>query len=64
MACALMTSSPAHGSCAAGRGLQWKDAPKDHGPHKTLYSHFRRWTELGVFDRIFSDLAAGDRRAE
>jgi putative transposase len=41
-------------------GLQWKDAPKDYGPHKTLYNRFRRWTELGVFDRIFSHLAAGD----
>ena len=41
-------------------GLQWKDAPKDYGPHKTLYNRFRRWTELGVFDRIFSSLAAND----
>jgi putative transposase len=41
-------------------GLQWKDAPKDYGPHKTLYNRFRRWTELGVFDRIFSNLAASD----
>ncbi len=22
-------------------GLQWKDAPKDYGPHKTLYNRFR-----------------------
>lgn len=28
---------------------------------KTLYNRFRRWTELGVFDRIFSHLAIGDR---
>jgi putative transposase len=41
-------------------GLQWKDAPKAYGPHKTLYNRFRRWTELGVFDRIFSNLAASD----
>ena len=31
-------------------GLQWKDAPKAYGPHKTLYNRFRRWTELGVFE--------------
>lgn len=42
-------------------GLQWKDAPKAYGPHKTLYNRFRRWTELGVFDSIFSHLAASDR---
>ena len=41
-------------------GLQWKDAPKAYGPHKTLYNRFRRWTELGVFDRIFSHLADAD----
>ena len=33
-------------------GLQWKDAPRDYGPHKTLYNCFRRWTELDVSDRI------------
>ena len=41
-------------------GRQWKDAPKAYGPHKTLYNRFRRWTELGVFDRIFSHLAASE----
>jgi transposase len=30
-------------------GLQWKDAPKDYGPHKTLYNRFIRWSRLGVF---------------
>ncbi|WP_264802832.1 transposase, partial [Acetobacter fabarum] len=34
-------------------GLQWKDAPKAYGPHKTLYNCFIRWSRLGVFDRIF-----------
>jgi transposase len=41
-------------------GLQWRDAPAGYGPHKTLYNRFRRWTEMGVFDRIFSHLAAED----
>lgn len=34
-------------------GLQWKDAPKVYGPHKTLYNRFIRWSRLGIFDRIF-----------
>jgi transposase len=38
-------------------GLQWKDAPKDYGPHKTLYNRFIRWSRMGVFDRIFTALA-------
>ena len=39
-------------------GLQWKDAPRDYGPHKTLYNRFIRWSRMGVFDRIFAALAA------
>lgn len=39
-------------------GLQWKDAPKACGPHKTLYNRFARWSALGVFDRIFQNLAS------
>lgn len=39
-------------------GLQWKDAPSGYGPHKTLYNRFVRWSRLGVFNRIFAELAA------
>lgn len=39
-------------------GLQWKDAPRGYGPHKTLYNRFVRWSRLGVFDRIFTALVA------
>ena len=39
------------------RGLQWRDAPREYGPHKTLYNRFIRWSEMGVFDRIFTALA-------
>lgn len=38
-------------------GLQWTDAPTDYGPRKTLYNRFRRWSENGVFERIFEELA-------
>lgn len=39
-------------------GLGWRDAPKDYGPHKTIYNRFIRWSRLGVFNRIFAALAA------
>ena len=39
-------------------GLQWKDAPRGYGPHKTLYNRFIRWSRLGVFNRILAELAA------
>jgi transposase len=45
-------------------GLMWKDAPKDYGLHKTLYNRFIRWSRLGVFDRIFANLAGEGHRPE
>jgi transposase len=38
-------------------GLRWQDAPPIYGPHKTLYNRFARWSRLGIFARIFRDLA-------
>jgi transposase len=45
-------------------GLQWKDAPKEYGPHKTLYNRFKRWSRLGVFGRIFVALASEGPKPE
>ena len=42
-------------------GLWWKDAPRAYGPHKTLYNSFVRWSRLGVFNRIFEELAKGSK---
>ncbi len=42
------------------RGLQWRDAPAEYGPHKTLYNRFKRWSEMGVFDNIFNELSSMD----
>ena len=38
-------------------GLQWRDAPVEYGPHKTLYNRLIRWSEMGVFDKIFKELS-------
>lgn len=45
-------------------GLQWKDAPREYGPPKTLYNRFIRWSRLGVFDRIFAALAGEGPKPE
>ena len=39
-------------------GLMWRDAPRAYGPPKTIYTRFIRWSRLGVFNRIFAELAA------
>ena len=36
-------------------GLRWCDAPAAYGPPKTLYN---RWSDIGVFARIMTGLAA------
>lgn len=45
-------------------GLRWRDAPRDYGPHKTIYNRFIRWSRLGVFNRIFAELSAKGPRPE
>jgi putative transposase len=37
--------------------LRWRDAPRTYEPHKTIYNRFIRWSRLGVFNRIFVELA-------
>ncbi|GBQ51655.1 transposase [Komagataeibacter sucrofermentans DSM 15973] len=28
-------------------GLRWRDAPREYGPHKTLYNRCKRWGAMG-----------------
>jgi transposase len=39
-------------------GLRWCDAPADYGPPKTLYNRWKRWSDMGVFARIMTGVAA------
>ena len=45
-------------------GLRWRDAPREYGPHKTLYNRWKRWSEKGVFARILAGLAAEEPEDE
>src|SRR5271168_1478221 len=45
-------------------GLRWRDAPREYGPHKTIYNRFVRWSRLGVFNKIFAELARKGGKAE
>ena len=38
-------------------GLRWRDAPSQYGPHKTLYNRWKRWSDKGIFARMFVELA-------
>ena len=39
-------------------GVRWCDAPTDYGSPKTLYNRWKRWSDMGVFARIMTGLAA------
>jgi transposase len=45
-------------------GLRWRDAPAAYGPPKTLYNRWVRWSRLGVFARILTELAAEGREVD
>ena len=38
-------------------GLCWGDAPREYGPHKTLYSRWKRWSKIGILARMMLGLA-------
>ncbi len=42
-------------------GAPWRDLPERYGPWHSVYTRFRRWTQAGVWDRLF---AAVQRQAD
>jgi transposase len=45
-------------------GWRWCDCPPEYGPPTTIYNRFVRWTERGVWERLFRELAAHGRSGE
>lgn len=37
-------------------GSPWRDLPAKYGPWQTVYDRFRKWKQLGVFERVLSRL--------
>lgn len=37
-------------------GCSWRDLPKDFGNWHVIYMRFSRWTQNGVFDRVYAAL--------
>ena len=38
-------------------GCRWQDCPSEYGPHKTIYNRFARWSERGIWQKIFESVA-------
>jgi transposase len=45
-------------------GCRWQDCPSDYGPHKTIYNRFARWSERGIWQKIFESVAVPDEVPE
>ena len=45
-------------------GLRRRDAPKEYGPHKTIYNRFVRWSRLDVLSKNFAYLAIKGSKPE
>src|SRR5882724_9959383 len=42
-------------------GIPWRDLPERYGPYTTAYNRFNRWSERGIWGRMFTALAAKSR---
>jgi transposase len=38
-------------------GAPWRDLPSEYGPWKSVYTRFSRWSQQGILERIFNELA-------
>ena len=38
----------------AGTGSSWRDLPAEFGPWETVYSRYRRWRSMGIWQRIIA----------
>jgi transposase len=41
----------------ARTGSPWRDLPQTFGPWNSVYKRFSRWSESGVWHRVFEELA-------
>ena len=40
----------------ARSGAPWRDLPERYGSWSTLYDRFKRWSDAGIFEKIFDML--------
>jgi transposase len=38
-------------------GMRWRDCPKEYGPSTTIYNRWHRWSQQGMWQRMFNELS-------
>ena len=44
----------------ARTGAPWRDIPSDFGNWRTVHKRFARWSQKGIWQKIFNTLAVGE----
>jgi transposase len=39
-------------------GCRWRDTPREYGPATTIYNRYNRWSQRGLWQRLFAKMAA------
>ena len=39
-------------------GCRWRDVPSEYGPATTIYNRYNRWSQRGLWQRLFEKVAA------
>ena len=42
----------------ARTGVPWRDLPEEFGPWNSVYKRFSRWSESGVWEKVFEELSS------
>jgi transposase len=38
-------------------GMRWRDCPKEYGPPTMIYNRWHRWSQQGLWQRMFKELS-------
>jgi transposase len=38
-------------------GMRWQDCPEEYGPSMAIYNRWHRWSQQGVWQRMFNELS-------
>jgi transposase len=52
------SSPPARSGAGTQTGCRWRDVPPEYSPATTVYNRYNRWSQRGLWQRLFEQIAA------